>query len=489
MQVAPPPRASGWASVHSLRTRLLLAMLVVLGIAALASGLLFSRLTTREFETFVRSEDRDRLGHVARQVEEAYALDESWDAVGPALDQVLRTTGRPPIVVTAAGRVLAPPSAHLEEMNATTERDGAVRISFVRRGGGRESAGMLVFVGGEPLRAGTDVVGHVFMGPPPDDAEAHGMRFIGSLNRSAVLAVAIAGLAALLLAFAMSRRIVGPVEALTVAVRGMEAGKLDRRVEVHTRDEIGELGRAFNDMAARLGRNEKLRRDMVSDVAHELRTPVTNLRAQIEALQDDLAAPDAAALASLHEEVMHLGGLIDELQELATADAGQLALEPGALAPGEELRRVITGLQPAASAAGIALSLDASDDLPHVRADARRLGQVVRNLVANAIAHSPRGATVTIGVAVDGPGMLRFRVADHGEGIPATHLEHVFERFYRVDPSRARSTGGAGLGLTIVRQLVEAMGGTVRAESREGAGSTFSFTLPVEIRGTPSGGS
>jgi len=463
--------------MHSLRLRLLLMVASVLAITGIAAGLLFTRFSAGEFESYVESEQRDRLESVRTLLADHYAERGGWDGVEALLDQIHRSIGRAPILLATDGRVFVPPGSELRDVRAT--RDGPrVRIEWTRKAGGREHAGVLLFQGGEPIRVSGTAVGEVFFGPGGEDMASHSVRFAGSLSRSAIVAVALAGLIALVLTLALSRRVLGPIERLTAAVRGMQEGRLDQRVEVRTRDEIGTLAGAFNAMASRLHENERLRRDMVSDVAHELRTPVTNLRAQIEAMQDGLMAADAPALASLHEEVLHLGAVIDDLRDLAAADAGRLALEPATLAPAEELARAKAVLEPGARSAGVTLALDVPAGLPAVRADARRLGQIVRNLVQNAVAHSPAGETVTIAARAAGPA-VRITVADRGAGIAPEHLPRIFERFYRADPSRARDTGGAGLGLAIVKQLAEAMGGTVQAESRPGGGSAFSFTLPA----------
>jgi signal transduction histidine kinase len=462
--------------MHSLRTRLLLMVLAVLAITVIAASLLFARFSVNEFRTFVESEAHDRAASASTVLGEHHAAHGGWDGVEALLDQIYRAGGRAPLLVTD-NLVLAPPAAGMDSVRAT-RTPGGVRIAWRGEAGGRVSEGVLMFEGGTPVRSGGRTVGEVFLGPSAEMQSGHEVRFADSLRRSAVLAVAIAGLAALLLAFALSRRIFGPVEALAGAVRAMAGGRLDQRVEVSTRDEIGELGLAFNDMAGRLAANERLRRDMVSDVAHELRTPVTHLRAQVEALQDGLAAPDAATLASLHEEILHLGALIDDLQDLAAADSGHLVLEPAALALGEEFGRARVALTPLAEAAGVRLEFAAAESLPCAQADARRLGQVLRNLIANAVTHSPEGADVAV-TAEAGPGAtIRVSVRDRGAGLSTEQAARVFERFYRADASRARATGGAGLGLAIVRQLVEAMGGTTGVDSAPGSGSTFWFTLP-----------
>ncbi len=247
-------------------------------------------------------------------------------------------------------------------------------------------------------------------------------------------------------------------------------------------DEIGVLATAFNRMAERRSQAERARRSLVADVAHELRTPLTNLTAQIEALEDGLAAPDAAALASLHEEVDQHTHQVEDLSELAVADAGGLHLSPRRLRLGDEFAAVRTAVEPRAREAGI--SIDVAGDADAMAfADARRLRQALRNLLENAIAHTPSGGRITLGarrVPSDDRSTIEIAVADTGEGIPAAHLGLVFERFHRVDPSRARATGGRGLGLAIVKQYVEAMGGAVRAESAPGRGTRMVLTLPLD---------
>jgi signal transduction histidine kinase len=318
--------------------------------------------------------------------------------------------------------------------------------------------------------------------------------FASAVNRSLLLAAFAAGVAALLLTAVLSRRILGPVEALTDAARAMERGDLSRRVEVRVDDEIGELARSFNSMADGLARVEQLRRTMVTDIAHELRTPLTNIRGYLEALRDGVADPEPALIDSLHEEALLLNRLIDDLQDLAIADAGQLRLERQLLSPGALADQAASMARPSLAERGLQLQLECDAELPAIDGDARRIGQVLRNLLANALAHTPCGGRVGISVrsaatlptgqsdrhdAQPGHGWVVFAVSDTGVGIAPEHLPNIFERFFRADPARARATGGAGLGLAIVRQLVEMHGGHVWAESAPGAGTTLSFAIPA----------
>jgi signal transduction histidine kinase len=301
---------------------------------------------------------------------------------------------------------------------------------------------------------------------------------LGSIRRSLALAAAAAAAVALLVTAALARRLLGPIEALTEAARRMGSGDLAQRVEVRSEDEVGELARAFNAMADGLERLERLRRNLVSDVAHELRTPLTNLRCQLEALQDGLVEPGAEVVDSLHEEALLLQRLVEDLQELTLAEAGQLRLSVRPVEVRRELERALAALEAQVRAGGLGAGLEVQEGLPAALADPERLQQVLRNLLQNAVAHTPAGGRIELGARRAGAEVEVF-VRDTGEGIAAEHLPNVFERFYRVDPARGRATGGAGLGLAIVRQLVRAQGGRVWAESRLGQGSSFFFSLPA----------
>jgi two-component system sensor histidine kinase BaeS len=218
---------------------------------------------------------------------------------------------------------------------------------------------------------------------------------------------------------------------------------------------------------------------MVTDVAHELRSPVTNLRCSLEAIQDGLAPADRASIDALHEETLFLQRLISDLQELALAEAGGLQLHLGDVTVEEVIRRAIGALS---NAPGAAIAVTIEPRLPPVHGDADRLEQVLRNLLSNARRHTPPAGTITV-TAARVAGCVRIAVADTGSGIPAEHLPHVFDRFYRADQSRARATGGAGLGLAIARQIVAAHAGLLKAESPgPGRGATFTLDLPLMTR-------
>ncbi|MFZ4273639.1 sensor histidine kinase [Streptomyces arboris] len=300
----------------------------------------------------------------------------------------------------------------------------------------------------------------------------------------------IAGVAALVLALTVGAsvlagaRLVRPLHALTGAAQRMRDGEEHASVPVSGDDEIGRLAAAFNDMSAHRARLEEQRKAMVSDVAHELRTPLSNIRGWLEAAQDGLADPDPAFVSSLLEEAMQLQHIIDDLQDLAAADAGVLRLHPEPVRVGELLTQVAAAHQARAETAGVTLTVVAEAGVV-LDADPVRLRQAVGNLVSNAVRHTPAGGRVTLRAYGGGGGSesaarwVVIEVADTGTGIPAGDLPYVFDRFWRAEKSRSRRTGGSGLGLAIVRKLTEAHGGTVSATSTEGKGSTFTLRLPA----------
>ncbi|MGW7418036.1 sensor histidine kinase [Streptomyces sp. NPDC054863] len=299
----------------------------------------------------------------------------------------------------------------------------------------------------------------------------------------------IAGTAALVLALTVGAsvlagvRLVRPLQALTSAAQRMRDGADTTPVRVAADNEIGRLAATFNDMSAHRSQLEGQRKAMVSDVAHELRTPLSNIRGWLEAVQDGVAEPDPAFIASLHEEALQLQHIIDDLQDLAQADAGALRLHLEPVRVEGLLAQVAAAHQTHAETAGVALTVCAPPPdrpVPPLTADPVRMRQAVGNLVSNAVRHTPAGGRVTLRALGSPAGdAVLVEVADTGVGIPPEDLAHVFDRFWRAEKSRSRRTGGSGLGLAIVRKLIEAHGGTVSATSSPGAGSVFTLRLPT----------
>jgi two-component system OmpR family sensor kinase/two-component system sensor histidine kinase BaeS len=302
--------------------------------------------------------------------------------------------------------------------------------------------------------------------------------FLSQVKKGLIWGGLAAGLLALIFGGLLAFQIMSPLRAVTQAARRVARGDLAQRVDIQSKDEVGALAGAFNEMAASLQKNEETRRNMVADIAHELRTPLTAMRGNLEGIMDGIFPASKESVAPVYDQTLLLSRLVDDLRELALADAGQLRLNRKELDVAETLRSVATAVQPQAAAQGIAVTLDAPARL-HVQADPVRVQQVLLNLVGNALRHVPEGGTIILSAAPS-PDGLRLSVTDTGPGISQEDLPHIFDRFYRGDPSRSRSTGGHGLGLAIVKHWVEAHGGRVWAENNPAGGARFSFTLPGE---------
>jgi len=272
----------------------------------------------------------------------------------------------------------------------------------------------------------------------------------------------------------VATRLVRPLRALTEAAQ--QPPERHVRVPVTTRDETGILAAAFNELTERRERLEAQRKAMVSDIAHELRSPLTNIRGWLEVTRDGVVDPDPALLAALHDEALVLQRVIDDLRDLADADADALRLHPEPVRCDELLDQVAAAHRVAADAAGVLLRTTV-DGTPWLDADAVRMRQALGNLVSNALRHTPAGGTVTL-AARRADGDVLLEVTDTGTGIEADELPLVFDRFWRAEKSRSRRTGGSGLGLPIVRHLVAAHGGSVEAASEPGSGSVFTLRLP-----------
>ena len=300
-------------------------------------------------------------------------------------------------------------------------------------------------------------------------------------QKSLLVSGVTGGIAGILIIAFFTRRAFAPMRELTETAERLGKGELDRRVRTDHRGEIGQLATSFNTMASELEAAEARRRRLTADIAHELRTPLTNIRGYLEAVKDGVVNPDAGTIDILHNETLHLSKLVDDLRLLAVADAGALKLEMLPDRIETVVESVVQASSPRSKEAGVDLKVEIAQGLPLVNVDRTRMTQIVQNLVDNALQHSPANSEVTVRVDRVEHDAVRFSVTDQGEGIPEGDIEHVFDQFYRVDDSRARATGGAGLGLTIVKRLVEAHGGQVSVVSERGLGSRFSVNLPVHV--------
>ncbi|RDI94498.1 HAMP domain-containing protein [Meiothermus sp. QL-1] len=373
---------------------------------------------------------------------------------------------------------------------------------FLRRNEGRPPNLSLTPELKEMLAAGREL--RVQMRPSPDPANPNPVFFIAPLDDPTALPVQlqapprprrpslevrlqqnllIAGLVAavlgVLVALVFARRIARPIEAISAAANSLAQGDLSARIPTpRGEDEVAQLARNFNHMAASLERLEAERKAMIADIAHELRTPLAVMQGRLEAIQDGILPLEQSEVDRLHYQTRLLSRLVEDLRTLSLADAGRLNLVLRELDLGEQVRRLVATFQPALEAKRITLEFKLPSQPVLVQADPDRLAQVVGNLLTNALAHTPEGGRIELEVQAEAA-HATLRVRDSGPGIPEEALARVFDRFFRVEASRSRATGGSGLGLSIVKALVELHGGLVAARNHPEGGALFELRLPL----------
>lgn len=429
----------------------LLAVGTVAGLANWSAARAFTTYVARQSE-FVQSGQLDALAAY-------YARTGSWAGVEALLAEAGTGGGRnrPSLLLAdAAGQIVY------------AERDGreASPLSADERG-----RALVITDAAGPI-------GYVVFNAPEGGAFTPAQQaFLTQLQWAFVIAAAVAGVLGMVVGALISRGLAAPLGRLAEAARGFAARQWDQRAPVTGADEVAEVGRAFNAMADSLQRAEALRRSLMADIAHELRTPLTVMQGNLRALLDGVYPLEAKEIATLYDETRLLSRLVEDLRELALAEAGQLSLTRQPVAVGPLVARLAAQWAAGAEAAQVALTVQAPDTPLIVQADPDRLAQVLRNLVVNALRHTPAGGQVTLAVEAPASGEVRVWVRDTGQGIAPPDLPHIFERFYQADPARA--SGGSGLGLAIAKAWAEAMGGAIGVTSQPGAGSQFWVTLPA----------
>lgn len=311
-----------------------------------------------------------------------------------------------------------------------------------------------------------------------DTTTAESVQFLANLRRAALGAVGFAAALTLITGTLLFRQITRPLARLQTAALALGAGEMGIRVPVTTGDEVGQVGQAFNHMADRLEVQEKLRRQMVADVAHELRTPLSVIRSNLEAMLDGLITPEPRELNEVHEEVLRLIRLTEDLRLLSLADAGQLRLVKNEVDVADSIETIIHRMTAAAQAQEIKLEADIQGISTIITGDSDKLKQALINLVDNSLRHTPAGGRVILR-ARQAKNSLTIAVLDNGPGIPPSDQPYIFERFWRGDHSRSRAGGGSGLGLAIVKQIVLLHGGTITVDAPPTGGSRFTITLPL----------
>jgi two-component system OmpR family sensor kinase len=474
--------------MNRLWVRLTLAFTLVVLVAVGGVAILIQRTAETEFRQYVTRSGMMASGSGMEQLQAHYKQEGSWEGVESLLSEGI-LIGRPAAGPWPEWRAF--PRAVQGSLDVVlADPDGRIVFDSTRenvgrrlRGRDRENALSIVDPDGDA------VIGYLLLAlPRREPLGILEQGFLDRLQNVLVIGGALAVGLGLVASVVLSRGLTAPLQRLAAAARAVAGGNLKQKVEIEGGSEISEVGQAFNDMTAALERADVLRQNLVADVAHELRTPLSVVQGNLRAILDGVYRLDKAEISRVYDETRLLGRLVDDLRELALADAGQLGLHlrPTDVAP--VIHQTIDHLAAGADAQGVTLAARLPDHLPVVQADPDRLAQVLRNLVVNALRHTSPGGSVTVSAvprgdpALPGAGKVEISVADTGEGIAPTDLPHVFERFWRADPSRTRDdrlAGGTGLGLSVAQSLVEALSGRIWAESSLGQGSTFRFTLPM----------
>lgn len=453
--------------IGSLAGRLTLAFLLVGVLGVLLFALLVGQRTRTEFNRFLSDRDRAIL---IDALSNYYAENGDWS-------DVRRVLGAPPLNYYMRDIVLLDADGVVQSGNREFRIGMRVPLPEMRAYTplvvDGQSVGFVMWLT-DPNTSARNNGGPNPRLPAPLEED-----FWDRLLWAAVTSGAITILLALILGWLLARTLTAPVRALTTATQAMAAGDLNQRVEVDRQDEIGNLARSFNTMSADLARASQLRKQMTADLAHDLRTPLTILRGYLEGLKESQVKGTPGLYTLMHEEVLHLQRMVEDLRVLSLADAGELSLNRRVVDPTALLER--TGLLyfVPAEQQGIQLRVEAAETLPSILVDTDRITQVLNNLVSNALRHTHSGEIV-LGAQANAE-QVYLSIRDTGSGIAAEDLPFVFDRFYRGDKSRQRREDGdsSGLGLAIAKAIVEAHGGTIQVESPEGNGTTFTIALPL----------
>ena len=446
--------------LFSLQLRLIAGFALVLALALGSVSFYVGLAAEREVDAFENRRNEVNKARIQQLVSRFYSERHGWAELQPALERAGPLSGRRIVVRNPTGQIVGDSR---QQFGIPWQRSQTGDPFFPIVINEREVGSFVV---------ASDTAPEIIREPPAS-------RLASAVNRYLLGTGLAAGALGILLVGFVSRRLLAPIQALGSASRRLGGGDLAQRVSTSGPREISDLASSFNAMAGSLERAEEQRRNLVADVAHELRTPISNIQGYLEALKDGLIQPDADTLDTIHQQVVHLARLVEDIRFLAQAEGGALSLnlEPNSLE--EVLSRSVEACRARAEAKGVDLSLQVASGLPLVILDRTRIAQVVGNLLENAVNHTPQGGAVKVSAAATESGSARVTVEDSGEGIAPEEIPRVFERFYRVDHSRSRTTGGVGLGLTIAKRLVEAHGGAIHAESTQGHGSRFIFELPL----------
>ncbi len=445
---------------HALWFKLTAAFLLVAITGVLAVSILANQVTANSFRTYLHEDQAGRWGDLQSQLVRSHAQLGNWNGA----EQIL-ITARP-------GRGQGGGSLALLDENDDTI------ITVGKAMGDKAETALRVGVMDENGR----LIATILIAEPGGQMSHAADKFLADVNRAIWMGGLFAIAAALFLGLFLARRLTRPLSQLTQAAHSVAEGELGEQVHVSSTGEIGELATSFNSMSLALAEAEQQRQQMLADVAHELRTPISIMRSHLEAMLDGVFETSSSNLALIHEETLLLGRLVEDLRTLSLAEAGSLSLTMETVDMAELIAQAMAAFEPLAEAEGIELTAVIPPHSVMLNTDANRMHQVLGNLLSNALRHVVHGTQLPHAVTVTllaNTHEISLTIADNGLGLSPQAQEHVFDRFWRADSSRTHDQGGSGLGLAISQAIVVALNGRVSLESKPQEGAAFTVTLSV----------
>lgn len=439
--------------MRSITFKLVLAFLAVSLVGIVWMAVSAGQITQRVFGSFLDAQNQEAL---IDQLSEFYITNDGWGDVEAFIisQSFVNEFGRGFILTDEKGNIIFPNVRGFPQNQRLRQRMGDE---------------VPIFVDGR-------VIGEIITGSNREFERPFVAQIFNRFYRNLLIGTLGAIAVSLLLGLFLARTLTRTLRDLTEATRAVAKGDLTQRVTIRSHDELGELALSVNQMTAELEHSRELRRKMIADIAHDLRTPLSVILGHAEALSEGALPPDSDTFYIIHDEAQRLNRLVEDLRTLSLSDAGELPLSRTFVSPEELLERVAAAYKPHARQKNIALLVHSAPSLPEVNIDQDRMIQVMGNLLDNALRYTPVDGSITLsaGCSLD---HVELRVQDSGPGIPAENLPFVFDRFYRGDKSRRRGEGGSGLGLSIAKSIVELHGGVIRVESEPGKGVVFIVEL------------
>jgi len=470
----------------SIKQRLLAFFAIVICIEGLTTFVLAKKATETQFRTYVFAGDAEKAKVYAGILGEYYIEHSGWEGLQPFLSEMPAFVFSMLDEKIKGDKSFSPASTYsystisalLSDRIAVADASGRIIADTSGKLLGTMHPAMHL-AQGVPIMSDFRRIGTVLVGSMVDSTfTGANEQFLGQLVRSLTIAILVSTIIATLLGLALSMRITRPLAVLDGAARRIAGGDLSAIVPVSGRDEIASLSASFNTMSGELRRLDEAKRRIIADSAHELRTPVTLIRGTLEGMLEGVFPIDPDTIRSVYDETMRLSRLIDMLRELELIDSGELRLSLDDVDVLASLEKAAGLFRAQAGEKGITIEIgNGGADPISIRADILRFDEVLYNLIANAIKYSPRGGRILLSAEREGDSVM-IRVDDSGSGIPIPERERVFERFYRMDKSRAQDSGGRGLGLSIAYEITKAHGGRIHIEDSPLGGASFVVTLP-----------